>query len=655
MTATDACPSTPTNTEQLRAWDGDEGAYWAAHADHFERGARRLPASGSSTRPPSRPTTACSTSAAAPGRHDPRRRPRRVRRLGAWRRPVLGDARGRPAARPPPKASTTSRFEQADAQIHPFEPEAFDVAIGRTSAMFFGDRVAGLANIGRALRPGGRLVLLTWQPLTGQRVDPRAHHRPRGRSRPAGAAAGGARPVHPRRPRRHPLSAHRGRLHRRQLDGTTAPMWFGHDADDAYQLVAGLLGWMLEGLDDAGRAQALDELHATIAAHETADGVALRVGGLARSAPPDRERRTGDRRTAAGSVRSTTDPDGAAARRRARRAGGPARHPAAAVDAPSSSSPPTRRMAARRRVRHRGHDPAPRRGTSPQAAPWSASTPAPPCSPKPGAAPPTRRCPSSTATATSPASTFPTRASTAPTASESSSTSTNPRPRSRNSCASTRPGGRIVVIDTDWGMHAIHGADPSLTEPRRHLLGRPDAQRLVRPATPRAVRRRRSDRSGRQRRHDHRHGRPAARRWSRSPPWHRSPSSSGALTADEARRSWLQQLAEASATARSSGRSRCSSSSASGRRRAAGRSRAVTCPRHRGGHARSRAGSHRGTPRRRHRVRRAHGAVRPAGGERGRARTEAGDARADHDDVLADPFRSDGVAGGHVTASCGAR
>ena len=27
----------------------------------------------------------------------------------------------------------------------------------------------------------------------------------------------------------------------------------------------------------------------------------------------------------------------------------------------------------------------------------------------------------------------------------------------------TRRGGRIVVIDTDWGMHAIHGADPHLT------------------------------------------------------------------------------------------------------------------------------------------------------------------------------------------------
>jgi SAM-dependent methyltransferase len=27
----------------------------------------------------------------------------------------------------------------------------------------------------------------------------------------------------------------------------------------------------------------------------------------------------------------------------------------------------------------------------------------------------------------------------------------------------TRRDGRIVVVDTDWGMHAVHGADPSLT------------------------------------------------------------------------------------------------------------------------------------------------------------------------------------------------
>ena len=60
---------------------------------------------------------------------------------------------------------TNASFEQADAQIHPFPAESFDVAISRTGAMFFGDLIAAFANIGRALVPGGRLVLVAWQPL----------------------------------------------------------------------------------------------------------------------------------------------------------------------------------------------------------------------------------------------------------------------------------------------------------------------------------------------------------------------------------------------------------------------------------------------------------------------------------------------------------
>ena len=51
MPATNAVPVDASNTEQLRAWDGDEGAYWAAHAAHFDRSAipdhRRLLASAS--------------------------------------------------------------------------------------------------------------------------------------------------------------------------------------------------------------------------------------------------------------------------------------------------------------------------------------------------------------------------------------------------------------------------------------------------------------------------------------------------------------------------------------------------------------------------------------------------------------------------------
>jgi hypothetical protein len=57
------------------------------------------------------------------------------------------------------------------------------------------------------------------------------------------------------------------------IDGGAENMWFGHDADDAHRFVLGLMGWMLEALDDAARAQAVEHLRATLAAHVTADGV----------------------------------------------------------------------------------------------------------------------------------------------------------------------------------------------------------------------------------------------------------------------------------------------------------------------------------------------------------------------------------------------
>jgi ubiquinone/menaquinone biosynthesis C-methylase UbiE len=63
------------------------------------------------------------------------------------------------------EAIANARFVQADVQIHPFTDHAFDVAISRHGSMFFGQPVAAFSNIARAIRPGGRLVLLTWQPL----------------------------------------------------------------------------------------------------------------------------------------------------------------------------------------------------------------------------------------------------------------------------------------------------------------------------------------------------------------------------------------------------------------------------------------------------------------------------------------------------------
>ncbi len=54
-------------------------------------------------------------------------------------------------------------FEHADAQVHPFPAVRFDLAISRFGVMFFGDPVAAFANIGRALRPAGRLVMMVFQ------------------------------------------------------------------------------------------------------------------------------------------------------------------------------------------------------------------------------------------------------------------------------------------------------------------------------------------------------------------------------------------------------------------------------------------------------------------------------------------------------------
>ena len=54
-------------------------------------------------------------------------------------------------------------YELGDAQVHPFEPAGFDVAISRFGTMFFSDPIASFVNIAAALRPEARLVMLVWQ------------------------------------------------------------------------------------------------------------------------------------------------------------------------------------------------------------------------------------------------------------------------------------------------------------------------------------------------------------------------------------------------------------------------------------------------------------------------------------------------------------
>ena len=57
------------------------------------------------------------------------------------------------------------RFTNADAQTHRFEPSSADVLFSRFGVMFFVDPPAAFRNLRGALRAGGRLAFVCWQPL----------------------------------------------------------------------------------------------------------------------------------------------------------------------------------------------------------------------------------------------------------------------------------------------------------------------------------------------------------------------------------------------------------------------------------------------------------------------------------------------------------
>jgi trans-aconitate methyltransferase len=50
----------------------------------------------------------------------------------------------------------------ADAQTYAFEPASFDLLTSRFGVMFFADHLAAFTNLGKALRPGGRLCMAVW-------------------------------------------------------------------------------------------------------------------------------------------------------------------------------------------------------------------------------------------------------------------------------------------------------------------------------------------------------------------------------------------------------------------------------------------------------------------------------------------------------------
>jgi ubiquinone/menaquinone biosynthesis C-methylase UbiE len=166
-------------------------------------------------------------------------------------------------------------FEEADAQVHPFAPERFDLAISRFGTMFFADPVAGFANIGRALRPDGRLVMMVWQAPGRNEWDVAIHQSLEGTKGAVAGATGG--------PDAFSLADPAVVEEILQAAGFTGvafadvhePVYYGPD-------VAAALGWVrgftstsevLKRLDPAAAGRAVERLRGALAVHLTHDGV----------------------------------------------------------------------------------------------------------------------------------------------------------------------------------------------------------------------------------------------------------------------------------------------------------------------------------------------------------------------------------------------
>ncbi len=253
------------NPDQVRAWDGVEGAHWARHAAAFETstagydevlfdaaaltsGMRVLDVgcgSGATTREAAR--------RAAPGQV-----------VGVdLSAAMIEVARGHD--------TPGAVYLRADAQVHPFADAAFDVVLSRTGASFFADPAAAFANLVRAMRPGARLALLTWRRLADNAW-----------AREILAALTGSEPPEPP-PGPGPFGLADPVRTRDLLTGAgltdvhigpvSAPLVMGRDPAEAEELVTGLFEWLLPPPPD--RWCVLANLRVALAHHHGPDGVGL--------------------------------------------------------------------------------------------------------------------------------------------------------------------------------------------------------------------------------------------------------------------------------------------------------------------------------------------------------------------------------------------
>ena len=166
-------------------------------------------------------------------------------------------------------------FECADAQVYRFPPERFDLAISRFGTMFFADPAAAFANIGRALRPAGRLVMIVWQAHERNEWDiaiRQALGEPRGL---AAVASGGPDPFSLADPPAATEILQAAGFADVTFTDVCKPVYYGPDVPAALDWVRSFTctSEALKRLDRAAAAHAVRRLREALAAHVIDDGV----------------------------------------------------------------------------------------------------------------------------------------------------------------------------------------------------------------------------------------------------------------------------------------------------------------------------------------------------------------------------------------------